>query len=113
MNQEEVALLRQYTDEVTRLRERLHKLADMAQAHEGKVSEHTTLLKVFAGELETLKMTLATKESVEAGTMLLTLKIDQLNTTLDPIRRSVYWVASIIVGAVLVALLALVLRTGG
>lgn len=113
MNQEEVALLRQATDELARTRERLHKINDMVQSHEVKLGEHSILLTMFAGELETLKQNVATKEHVEAGVTALTLKLDNLADKVAPIRSGVHWLVILVLGAVVTAILTLVLRGGG
>jgi hypothetical protein len=108
MNPEEVALLRKYADEATVTRSRVHKLADVVQVHEATIKEQNVLLTVLGNEVETLKQTVATKQHVQSGIDLLTLKIDHLGQTMDPIKRVVYGAVGVILLAVLVALVALV-----
>ena len=112
---------------------RVYKLNDTAQAHEMKIGEHGVLIGVLTQQVEALRSTTASREQLDhyaesvhtkvaavetamksaigmtADT--LTLKLQHLHDDLDPIKRRMDWAVGLIVGAVIIALLGLVLKS--
>lgn len=84
--------------EMARQRDRSHKLVDTVQGQEGRVAR----VEWDVGELKGDMAKLATAEQLK-----------HLTDTLDPIRRGVYGVVWLTLSAVIVAILALILRGGG
>lgn len=101
-------------DEEQRLRDRLHKLADMVFVHEGQLGEHNVLLTSLGQQVEALKATVATKEHVDAAVSIMSLKLDHLVGDVAPIKRGIAQVVWLILSVVILAVLGLVLlRPGG
>jgi len=101
-------------ESIVQIRGRIHKLADMVQTHEGLLIEHRTLLPLLTKQLEALRGEAATREGVTVAIntlkLQMELKLEKIQETLDPIKRGVYWAVVLILGSVVVAVLALVLR---
>lgn len=91
------------------LRGRIHKLADIGQRHEITLHEHDLKLATMQGTLDALSMTSATSHQLESAVTVLTLKLEHLHADLDLIKRAIYWVAAVVVGSVVLALLSLVI----
>lgn len=84
--------------EMGRQRDRSHKLVDTVQVQEGRVSR----LEWEVGEVKTDMAKLATADQLK-----------HLTEVIEPIRRGVYGVVWLTLTAVIVAILALVLRGSG
>lgn len=97
-------------EEFQRMRERMHKITDTLQEHRLKIGEHDLRLDAAGAEILNLQDTMATSEQLESARAMLTVKLDHLADTIEPITRGIYWAVALILGGVLLALLGLVLR---
>lgn len=108
-------------DGIDSLRARVHRMSDLVHAHDGMLREHSVLLSMNGKQIEVVRTSCATveqlnhasatmKTAVENSERLLTEKLTTLSNDLGPIKRGVYWAIAIILGAVLMALMALVLN---
>lgn len=106
-------------DEILKVRDRIHKLADTVQIHETKIAQHDVLIHAHTSALESVRM--STREHVDSAVKMIeltiesavnqtTLKLQALQDDLAPIKRGVYWVVTLIIGSVIAAVLALVLK---
>ena len=111
----------QLTDEVIKVRERIHKLADTVQLHEKQLAQHDVMIQAHTTTVESLRTQMSTREqlqnavslfeiSLESSVRELTAKLTALHDDLSPIKRGIYWVVTLIIGSVLLAMLALVLK---
>jgi len=100
------------TDELARLRDRLHNLADKSQAQENRLLALEITTARNGEDVKHLATTMATSESLLAAVTTLTLKIDHLADTIAPVQRAVYWAATVVVGSVGLALLGLLFKQG-
>jgi len=120
--------------EIGRLRDRVHKLADMIQAHDGTLIEHRMQLQDLKERIDGLCTTTATSQQLAAAVDVLTLKLDHNATTLkarmendaaevnqkldalgekiSPLWKGVFWVGGIVAASVILAILGLVLKGG-
>lgn len=111
---------------------RVYKIADQVHTHEVKMGEHGVLIDVMTTHVEGLRSTMATrdqlssaektikaemttavsaaKEQLENAVGLMTLKVQYVHDDLEPIKRGVYGVVWLVVGAVVIALIALVVK---
>lgn len=107
--------------EVEKLRERVFKLADDLRMHDVQIGEHGVLIRVLTTQLEALRMTGASREQVEqletrlgqqiaSNLVTVTLKVQHVHDDLAPIQRGIYWAVTLIIGVVILALLALVVK---
>jgi hypothetical protein len=110
------------------MRARLHKMNDMLQGHEGKMTEHTILIDANRRQIdgnrrqiENMLRSTASREQVDSMATLhktqlegavqsLTQLINNLKDQLDPIRRGVYWGVSLVLGALIIAVINLLLH---
>lgn len=111
-----------YTEkELERQAQRIHKLADTVQSHEGKLIEHTALISQMQGQLTTIISTMASREllNATAGQMLskieqfhseANLRLNSFEDQLSPIKKGIYWAIGLILAAVVTAILNLVLK---
>lgn len=118
-------------DEQERQKNRIHKLADTVQQHEGGLREQGAMIRMLQQQIESVAGASVSRDLLNAtiGTTLTKVemlhnenklkfehfetKLDHLAENLAPIRRAIYWAASLIIGAVILALVALVVNTGG
>lgn len=102
-------------------RRRVHRLADTVQIHEGKLGEHGVLIGVLTQQVEALRRTTASREQLDHAVAVVRgqldtyhaenkLKFDNMRDQLEPIRRGVFWAVGLIIGAVLFAIMTLVLN---
>lgn len=111
-----------YTEkELERQAQRIHKLADTVQMHEGKLIEHTALISQMQGQLTTIISTMASRELLNATAGQMLSKIEQFHSEanirlnsfedqLNPIKKGIYWTIGLIVGAIITAILNLVIK---
>lgn len=115
-------------DEQDRIRQRAHKLADVVQGIEVRVGEQQVVLDMMQRSIETMQSTFVNRDLLNAtvGVTLAKIetlhsenaqkfehvdtKLDHLHSDLMPIRRAIYWAASLVVGAVILALMAMVIQ---
>jgi chromosome segregation ATPase len=106
-------------DEILKVRERIHKLADVVQSHETRLAQHDVLIQTHTSALETVRQ--STREQVDGAVKMIELTIEsavnqtkmQLQSLQDdiaPIKRGIYWIVTLILGSVVLAVLALVLK---
>jgi ABC-type phosphate transport system auxiliary subunit len=102
-------------------RRRVHRLADTVQTHEGKIGEHGVLIGVLTSQVEALRRTTASREQLDHAVAVVRaqmdtihsenkLRLDNMRDQLEPIRRGVFWAVGLIIGAVLFAIMTLVLN---
>lgn len=105
------------------IRPRIHNLNDELQQQRMKIQEHSILLGVMQTDIAMIRKDSATREQLEMGLLRVgqeikdsraqtDLKLDALKETLDPIKRGIYWVVTLIVGAVILALIGLAMKGG-
>lgn len=97
-------------DEVGRLRDRIHKLADHAQGIDNQLLEHKLVLGQLEVRVTNHATTMATNEALLGAVTTLTLKIEHLADVVEPIKKAVYWTASLIVGATILTLITMAMR---
>lgn len=99
---------------LTQIRARYYKLIQMVQAHEGRFGEHAQELRTHTRQLDSLTQTTVTKEQLNHAVETLTLKLGHeaksLHEAIDPVRHGIYWVVALVLGAMLLALVGLVLQ---
>lgn len=107
--------------DVAHLRSRVHKLADIVQNHEGTLREHQVRLDMNAKQIEVVRQSSATVEQLtHTGELMkqtirntedtLKLRIDNVVDELKPIKSGVYWAVTLIIGAVLLAIMTMLLN---
>ena len=92
------------------LRSRMHRLAVEQQSLALKVGEHGVLITVLNQNYATLRVDTATKEHVELAVSRVASQVKALSDDLAPIKRGVYWLIALIIGAVIMAILTVVLN---
>lgn len=117
-------------NEAKRIRARIHNLADKVQGHEIFLETHRSEIArnkedlielrrtvVFQSQfqnisqdLSDLRIVAATKAELVSEKMLINSKLDSMEKNLNAIREAFGWGIKIIVGAVIMALMALVLK---
>ena len=99
------------------IRQRLHKVAEMAFAHEGKLSEHALRLDLLDRKIEQS----ASKDQLEAAEASVTarvdahhtevgIRLDNLQKQLNPIQTGIYWLIGLVLSGVVMAVMNLILR---
>jgi len=105
------------------IRPRIHNLNDELQLHRLSIKEHDIVLGMLKTDIALMRATAATREQLETGLKSVgekienvhtqtDLKLDAIKETLDPLKRGIYWVVTVIVGAVILAVIGLALRGG-
>lgn len=110
------------------VRARVHNMNDTIQKLVGDLSEHSIYITALKERVDKLTADVATGEQLDAvkdhlllqltiaKTQLegsvseIKLKVLGVSDKLDPIQRGIYWLVALIVGAVLLALMGLVLK---
>jgi hypothetical protein len=96
--------------DATYLRGRVHKIADVVQAHEVTLHEQAIEIATMKGTLAALEVTSATSHELESAVALLTLKLEHLHDDLAMIKKAIYWGVGLALSSVIVAVMSLVLR---
>lgn len=96
-------------EEVERIRERLHKFADMVTSHEAKIGAHEVLLKALTDGYSTLGSRMASREQLEGHMNLINAELGHIREDIAPMKKAINWAAAIVIGAVILALLGLVM----
>lgn len=117
-------------EEQETLRRRIHNINDMVQKHEIRLAEDSVLIRSVTDRVDHAILTMATgeqlrnaeinlglqfanaKTQLEGAINILTAGLQNVKDDLTPIRKGINWVVTLIVGAVIVALMALVLKGG-
>lgn len=97
------------------------RISDMVFSHETLLIEHKVLLPILKQQLDSLQEASATREGLTAAVATLQLKIESagreyslklqtIQEALSTIQRGINWMIGIILSAVLVAVMALILR---
>lgn len=97
--------------EESRIRARIHKLADQVQIHTLTLAEHALLLRALTDDQRTMKSTMATTEQVAHSAALIEAKIDGIREIVEPIRRGINWAIGLVLGAVILAIIGLVIKS--
>jgi hypothetical protein len=108
-------------EEINKVRDRMHKLADTVQHHESKLAQHDIVLANLAQTVESVRGQMSTREQLESAVVLFTLRLDkavsemtlkllEVHTDLDPIKRGIHWAVGLILTTVILAILALVIK---
>lgn len=111
------------TDELERLRSRLHKLADNVQVIMGRLGEHDLRIGALTAELQTTRADMATAAQVKGAVELLTVKIENVEKTMSlqlqliqesfgPVRKGFYWAVGILIGSVLLSTVTYIITAG-
>ncbi len=109
------------TDELNKVRDRIHKLAGTVQGHEIKIAQHEVLMNTLSHTVESVRAQMSTREQLEAAVVLFGLRLDKavsemslkltdVHTDLDPIKRGIYWAVGLILATVILAIVALVIK---
>jgi hypothetical protein len=114
--------------EGAKIRARIHNLSDVVQKHEIRLAEDKVLIEAVTSRVDGIIRTMATGEQLRAAETNIGLQLTNNKTQLEgqltdlrtqmtnvkedlaPIRSGINWVATLIIGAVILAILALVLR---
>lgn len=115
-------------DEQETLRKRIHKMSDQVQAHELRLAEDAVQIRSLTERLDGALRTMATgdqlhamesnlalqllnaKLQLEGAVSLIREQVSNLKDDLTPIRKGINWVVTLVLGAVILAVLALVLK---
>ncbi len=102
---------------IEKFRARFHNLADKVHGHELKVAELRLqvnyLLESFKGMASAAQLTAAVatiEQKLSAESKVLTLQIGHIHEDVSSIKRGIWWVIGIVIGAVILAVLAFVLK---
>lgn len=112
------------TSEVDKLRSRLHRLADRMQSHESRIIIVEYVNKRLEERMDVIGKTMATGEQLAGAVEKIELKLTNARNQLEdavcalkddlaPIKKGIYWVITIVLGAVILAGLGLVLAKPG
>lgn len=102
-------------------------MQEQLHAHAGTLSDHAMRLVRVETQMDALQRvipTLATQDQVDAAERRVTARVDSCTDLLDakmthvvdtvaPLRKGIYWVVTLILGAVILGVLALLFRQGG
>jgi tetrahydromethanopterin S-methyltransferase subunit B len=91
-------------------RETLHRLSDRIQSHDNSLAEQRMALASLDGRVAAIGDSMVTKDGLALNINRIEGKIDRLTDVVDPIRRGIYWTIGLIVGSVILAMLALILK---
>lgn len=105
------------------IRPRIHNLSDDLQTQRMQVREHEILIRMMQTDIAMIRTSSATREQLDAGLKAVgqeikdgraqtDLKLDAIKETLDPLKRGIYWVVTVIVGAVILAVIGLAMKGG-
>ena len=70
-----------HSEPVEMLRQRLHRINDMVQSHEGKLGEHAVLIGVLSTQVEALRQTTASREQVAHASAMLAQQMSSIETS--------------------------------
>lgn len=107
--------------EIERQRQRVHKLADTVQAHDGKLIELNTLVKSLGEQLDIIKATMVNKDllNVTVGTIINKVdlkfenvddKLQGIKEDLEPIKKGIYWTIGLVLAGVIGGVLRLLIK---
>lgn len=107
--------------ETQRIRQRLHHMNDTQQVHALKLNEHEIKLGLLTQQYTVLSTQSATREQLDAAVLslgekvstsvaLMTVQLTNLANDLAPIRKGIYWIVTLVLGAVVLAGLSFLLR---
>lgn len=99
------------TQEIRYARARIHKLTDQLQVANVLITELRIKLASLETDMIAFKAEAATREQLKNAIETLTSKITNLSDDLDPIKKGITWAVSLTLGAVIIALLSLVIRS--
>lgn len=102
-------------------RARLHRLNDMAHAHELLINANAIRLTSLERQVTNLANQGATREQLDNAVLLLgqkmTASMDNMSNQiksiaddLSPLKRGIYWVVGLVLSAFIMAILAMILR---
>lgn len=115
-------------EEQEKLRQRLHNMNDKVQSHELRLAEQGALLRSVTERVDGIVKTMATSDQLHAMELNLALQLGNAKSQLEsavalireqvtnvkddllPIKSGINWLARLIIGAVILAVLALVLK---
>lgn len=99
-------------DELGRIRDRLHKLTDVIQVHEGQLAAHAVAVRELEKDVQDLQTRTATREQLDHAHRSVTQQLDHLKEDLAPMKRGIQWAVALIVGGFIAALISIVMRSG-
>lgn len=102
--------LTDHPNEIAVLRARLHGMANDVQNHGIKLELHNLELQNMKEAIKTLADNTATSDQLASATQIVQLKLDAMGSDVSTMKSAMVWTVRIIVGAVIAAVLALVLR---
>jgi hypothetical protein len=97
-------------NEISVLRQRQHALADAVHQHGIKLELHSLELLNVKKAMELLAASAATGEQLASATQIVQLKLDRLGDDVSTMKNAMVWAVRLVVGAVIMAVIALVLR---
>lgn len=100
-------------NEIAVLRARLHGMANDVQNHGVKLELHNLELANLKESIKTLADNTATSDQLTAATQIVQLKLDRMGDDVSTMKSAMVWTVRVVVGAVLLAVIALVIRSGG
>lgn len=111
--QEKLHVVAQLEELVKSSRARVHNLNDEMQKVAGKYVELSVLVSVLKEQIMTLQQNTVTRDHLQSSIENITQKIGHVQADLEPIKRGIYWVILLVLGAVITAVLGLVLINKG
>jgi hypothetical protein len=93
-----------------RLKARVRNLNDTVQEHRIKVAEHGVLIENLSERVNVLQSTTVTREGLANAVSSIHASIQQVKNDLAPIQRGIYWVVTLVFGALILAVLSLIFR---
>ena len=98
--------------EIRYVRARIHKLFDDSQVMAGLMTECRLKIAGLESDVTNLRNETATRQQLTSAIELLSVKIQGLSDDLEPVKKGITWAVSLTMGAVMLALLSLVLHKG-
>lgn len=109
--------------EIDKLRSRVHNMSDRLQAHENRLAIMEFQSEALAKRIDIFARTMATGEQLTNCVAQIELKLTNAKEKLEsavaaikedlgPIKNGIYWIVTLIVGAVVLAIIATVIKKG-
>lgn len=109
--------------EIDKLRSRIHNMSDRLQSHESRLAVSEFIAENLTKRVDAFARTMATGEQLTNAVTQIELKLTNtkeklesavasLKDDLGPIKNGIYWIVTLIIGAVVLAIIATVIKKG-
>lgn len=97
-------------EEFERMRQRVHNMNDTLQEHRLKYERNSQRIETLEQRTDRIQDTMVTGDGLKDSLAVITVKLENLSDQIEPLRKAIYWAATLIVGSVMVALIAQILK---